>query len=202
MAVSKRHPVQSIEKLFNAGQFVFGENYIQEALQKITDLPFPDIKWHFIGHLQSNKAKFAAGSFSLIHSVDSFKLAHALHVVSEKKNIIQNVLIQINAAMEKQKSGIEPDQVESLTRQVLELPSINLSGFMCMPPFFDDPEKTRPYFKTTRELRDMMQDKFKRAFPHLSMGMSMDFPQAIEEGATLVRIGTDIFGPRPDKVVK
>ena len=197
VAVSKYHPASSVEALLQAGQLDFGENYVQEALAKQDALADPSIRWHFIGGLQSNKAKFVAGRFSLVHSVDSSKLARSLHKKVSDSGVVQDILLQVSLAGESQKSGITEDNVEELAVEVFGLHGLRLVGLMTMPPFFDDPEGARPYFARLRELRDRLQVRTGRPLPHLSMGMTGDFVSAIEEGATLVRIGTMLFGPRP-----
>jgi pyridoxal phosphate enzyme (YggS family) len=198
IAVSKLHPWQAVQSLAQAGHKDFGENYIQEALQKQEELKNKDLRWHFIGHLQSNKAKFVPGNFHLVHTVDSLKLARALHKKAKEHNIRQSILIQVDLAGEEQKSGLPKSELLTLVEEVLELPHLDLQGLMCMPPFFQDGEKTRPYFIELRQCRDRIAERFALQLPHLSMGMTADFVQAIEEGATLVRIGTRIFGSRPE----
>ncbi|MFO7817601.1 MAG: YggS family pyridoxal phosphate-dependent enzyme [Thermodesulfobacteriota bacterium] len=196
VAVSKTHPASMVSELFKHGQAVFGENYVQEATAKIDELQDLEIDWHFIGHLQSNKAAKVVGRFSLIQTVHSLKLANRMNKLAGEKNIRQPVLVQINPGDEDQKSGVRPDQAEELCSQIIALESLDLQGLMLLPPFFDDGEKSRPYFKRLRLLKESLEKSLDREFKHLSMGMTADFKQAIEEGATLIRVGTRIFGPR------
>ena len=195
LAVSKLHPAHDIRTLFEAGQPMFGENYVQEALGKMAVLPH-EISWHLIGHLQTNKVKSVVGSFSLIHGVDSLKLARSLHRQAEAMGLTQDVLVQVNLAAEKQKSGIFEADLPPLAEFLAGSAFLRWRGLMLMPPFFDDPDRARPYFARLRELAETLRTGFGLALPELSMGMTGDFEAAIEEGATLVRIGTRIFGER------
>jgi pyridoxal phosphate enzyme (YggS family) len=199
VAVSKRIGRESIQAAADCGQLSFGENYIQEARDKIPFLA-KDLSWHFIGHLQSNKARIAAELFDVVETVDSLKLATALnkHLTDLRKTL--SVLIQINLGGEQQKSGVPPAEAEKLIQDIHNrLPMLQVTGLMTMPPFFTDPESVRPYFRQLRQTLDELTAK-KLFGPHtrpeLSMGMSGDFEVAIEEGATIIRIGTAIFGPR------
>ncbi len=194
VAVSKTKPVELIREAVAAGQRLFGENYLQEAKAKIEALG-QAAAWHFIGHLQSNKAKAAVGLFELIHGVDRLKLARALEAAAASLGKEQDILLQINLAGEASKSGATPAAAADLLRQVLLLPHLKVLGLMTMPPFLP-PEAVRPYFRELRELRDSLQDLSGRVLPELSMGMSGDYEVAVEEGATLVRVGTAIFGSR------
>ena len=199
IAVSKLHPVEAIRAAFGFGQRVFGENYVQEALSKqdaITDL---DIEWHCIGHVQTNKAKDVTGRFALIHTVDNLKFAETLDRRLPEGKDAQRVLIQVNIGNEPQKAGVDEHELPALAEAVMALPRIKVCGLMCLPPFFDDGEAARPYFARLRELRDDLETRLGVRLPELSMGMSGDCVQAVEEGATFVRVGTDIFGPRPVK---
>lgn len=197
VAVSKFHPVEDIKVAFNLGQLAFGENYVQEALAK--QKAFPELlekggTWHCIGHVQTNKSKDVAGRFALIHTVDSLKFAETLsRRLGEKR---QAILIEVNIGSENQKSGVSQENLPKLIEGILNLPRLELRGLMCLPPFFDDGEAARPFFARLREVRDEMVRRFSLPLPELSMGMSGDFVQAIAEGATIVRIGTNIFGPR------
>ena len=198
VAVSKTKPVEMVAEAFEAGQRIFGENYIQEAVEKIQRLEEKDIQWHFIGHLQSKKSKYAAGNFELIHSVDSLKLATELNKQAAKKGVLQNILIQVNTSGEESKSGTTEVEVVQMIREIAELKHVAIKGLMTMPAFFDDPEGARPFFKQLRQIKERIETL---AIPNvemkeLSMGMTGDFEVAIEEGATLVRVGTAIFGPR------
>jgi pyridoxal phosphate enzyme (YggS family) len=197
VAVSKTVPLERIREAVSAGATILGENYIQEAREKIA-LIGTEAEWHFIGHLQSNKAKFAVELFSMIHSVDRVSLAEELNKEAAKKNKILPVLIQVNISGEETKSGIDAAGTRQLVQQVAQLPHLSVQGLMTMPPWFEDSEEARPYFRALRKLRDELAgEKIPNvSLTELSMGMSGDFEVAIEEGATLVRIGTAIFGER------
>ncbi len=198
VAVSKFHPAASVAEVHGAGQSAFGESYVQEALGKMAELAALPLSWHLVGGLQSNKAKHVAGRFALIHSLDSGKLARALSRALTERAGTQDVLIQVNLAGEEQKSGVAEDQAKALAEEVLGLPGLNLTGLMVLPPYDPDPEISRPYFVRLRQLRDRLARELGQPLAHLSMGMSGDFAPAIEEGATLVRVGTRIFGERPE----
>ncbi|KJR96505.1 MAG: hypothetical protein VR65_27530 [Desulfobulbaceae bacterium BRH_c16a] len=198
VAVSKHFPVEAIIEAYAAGQKLFGENYIQEVQAK-KDLVPPGVVFHFIGHLQSNKAKIAAGTCSMIETVDSFKLGKALNTLLEALNRSIDVLIQVNIGEDAGKAGIKEEETEGLLVQLKELPRIRVRGLMTMPPFVADPELSRPHFRNLRKLSEKLV--LKKLFadsvqPELSMGMSDDFHVAIEEGATIIRVGTAIFGHR------
>jgi pyridoxal phosphate enzyme (YggS family) len=195
VAVSKLHPAGDVLRLFQAGQRIFGENYVQEAQAKMEALP-PEISWHFIGHLQTNKVKAVVGRFDLVHGVDSLKLARSLHERAEALGLVQDVLVQVNLAAEKQKSGILEAELPPLAEYLAAGRNLRWQGLMLMPPFFDDPEGARPFFARLRELAASLRSRYGLALPELSMGMTGDFEAAIQEGATLVRIGTRIFGER------
>ncbi|AMK09683.1 YggS family pyridoxal phosphate-dependent enzyme [Pseudodesulfovibrio indicus] len=199
VAVSKLHPASDVRDLAESGQTEFGENYVQEALAKQEALAGLPVNWHFIGGLQSNKAKYVAGNFTLVHSVDSSKLAQALHKKAASLGLVQDILLQVNIAGEVQKSGVPEKSLPRLAEEVLSLKGVRLVGLMTMPPFFDDPEGARPVFSRLRELRDGLETRLGMRLPHLSMGMTGDFIPAVQEGATLVRIGTRIFGERPPR---
>jgi pyridoxal phosphate enzyme (YggS family) len=198
VAVSKTIGSEKVKQAVDAGATILGENYIQEARDKIAGLSGVPASWHFIGHLQRNKAKYAVKLFDLIHSVDTARLARELNKQAEKINKRQKILIQLNISNEKTKSGASADEAASLVKQMIDMPHISIQGFMTMPPFFDNPEGARPYFRALREIRDEIVRLKISADPmaELSMGMTGDFEVAIEEGATLVRIGTAIFGER------
>ncbi len=196
VAVSKRNPPQAVATALAAGQVDFGENYVQEAAAKIPALG-PGPRWHLIGHLQTNKARQAAQLFSVIQTLDSLKLAQALDRQAGELGKRLTVLIQVSLAGEAQKSGLEPTQVPALAQAVAALPHLDLRGLMTMPPFFDDPEAARPFFARLRQLAQTLAPELPpQAMSQLSMGMSGDFEIAIQEGATLVRVGTAIFGAR------
>jgi hypothetical protein len=194
VAVSKTVPLARIKEAMAAGQNLFGENYLQEARGKIAALT-EGVSWHFIGHLQSNKAKGAVELFDLIHGVDRLKLATALNAAAAQMGKVQAILIQVDLAGEAGKSGAEPGTAPELLWEISILPHLKVAGLMTMPPFLA-PEAVRPYFRALRELRDRLQDLGGRPLPELSMGMSGDYEVAVEEGATLVRVGTAIFGSR------
>ena len=196
VAVSKTKPAQMVIQALAAGQTLFGENYVQEASQKIPQVT-GEATWHFIGHLQSNKAKTAVRLFDVIQTVDRLKLARALDRHAREQGKTLGVLLQVNLAREPQKSGCSEEEAPALAQAVAQMPGLKLMGLMTMPPFFDDPERARPYFAGLRRLAQRLQaDLPPGAMDELSMGMSGDFAAAIAEGATLVRVGTAIFGAR------
>ncbi len=198
VSVSKTIPAETVKKAIDAGANILGENYIQEARTKFNDLSAYPVSWHFIGHLQTNKAKYAVRIFDLIHSVDSFKLALELDKQAGKTGKIQDILIQVNVAGESSKSGASVQNTLNLVKEISILDNLAIKGLMTMPPFFNVPEKVRPFFKDLRNLRDSIRKEEIQnvVMDELSMGMTGDFEAAIEEGATLVRIGTAIFGER------
>ncbi len=195
LAVSKTVPLEHIRAAVAAGQLLFGENYLQEARLKIAALG-PALSWHFIGHLQSNKAKAAVALFDVIHGVDRLKLAQAIDSAAANLGGIQKILLQVNLAGEASKSGAAPETVPGLLREIGRLPHLRVLGLMALPPWLADPEAVRPYFRALRELRDRLAACCGQPLPELSMGMSGDFEVAVAEGATLVRVGTAIFGSR------
>jgi pyridoxal phosphate enzyme (YggS family) len=187
-----------IKEAIDAGVTILGENYIQETRDKFDTLSNENVAWHFIGHLQTNKVKYAVKMFDLIHTVDSIKLATELDKQAKKIEKIQKILIQVNISMESTKSGVHDNETFDLIKKISPLKNVSVKGLMTMPPFFDQPEKSRPFFTALRDLRDKIRNA---AIPtismeELSMGMSGDYEVAIEEGATLVRVGTAIFGER------
>ena len=198
VAVSKTMPENIVREAITAGVNILGENYIQEARDKINTLSSCPVSWHFIGHLQSNKAKYAVKLFDMIHTVDSLKLAHELNKQAKKINKIQQILIQVNISMEFTKSGIHEEDAQKLIKEISLFENLSIKGLMTMPPFFNNPEKARPYFSALRDLRDKIRNKAIENInmQELSMGMTGDFEVAIKEGATFVRIGTAIFGER------
>jgi pyridoxal phosphate enzyme (YggS family) len=198
VAVSKTVPADRVLAAINAGVTDLGENYVQEAREKIEALSRETVSWHFIGHLQSNKAKYAVKLFDLIHSVDSLKLAKELDRRARAVGKAQKVLVQVNISGEATKSGIETEQAVALVRQMARLDNLSICGLMTMPPYFNSPEKVRPYFRALKDLHDLIRTEaiHNVSMAELSMGMSGDFEAAIQEGATLVRIGTAIFGER------
>ncbi|WP_457568049.1 YggS family pyridoxal phosphate-dependent enzyme [Desulfurobacterium sp.] len=196
LAASKTRTPAEIREAFKAGIKVFGENRVQEARDKIPELSDLPIEWHLIGHLQTNKAKYAVRMFDLIHSVDSQTLIDELEKRATKENKIQKVLIEVKLSPEDTKHGCSEKEVPFLTEKILAKQHLKLTGLMTVPPFFENPEKVRPYFSKLRTIKETIEKNFHINLPHLSMGMSHDFRIAIEEGATIVRIGTAIFGPR------
>jgi pyridoxal phosphate enzyme (YggS family) len=201
IGVSKTHPASEIRAAFEAGIVHFGENRVQEWEGKrgeIADLPG---KWHLIGHLQSNKAARAARMFHSIDSVDDAALAERLdRARSEVEGTGKlRVLIEVHIAGEESKSGVSISELPHLAERTIELPHLQLAGLMCIPPFLEDIQQVRPYFRKLRELRDVLQTRLRHELPVLSMGMSHDFEVAIEEGATEVRVGTALFGLRNTK---
>lgn len=198
VAVSKTVSADRVKSAMAEGVTILGENYIQEARDKISSLSHLPASWHFIGHLQSNKAKYAVRLFDLIHSVDSLKLAEEIHRQAKRIEKIQDILVQINVAEEESKSGITLEDAPTLIRDIARLDHVRIRGLMTMPPFFNNPEKARPFFKAlkTLSLKLANQNIPNVEIHELSMGMSGDFETAIAEGATLVRVGTAIFGSR------
>lgn len=197
VAVSKTRPAVDVSTAFAAGQTLFGENYIQELVAKLAEVREP-VEWHVIGHLQSNKVKSIAGQVALIHSVDRLPLAQEIDRQWGKLGKVCNVLVQVNISGETTKSGTSEDDVIQLVQACALLPNIRVKGLMTMPPFFDDPEGARPYFSRLRRLSETIAEQKISGveMSELSMGMSGDFETAIQEGATLVRVGTAIFGER------
>ncbi|MDM8516547.1 YggS family pyridoxal phosphate-dependent enzyme [Desulfobacterales bacterium HSG16] len=203
VAVGKTKPVEDIKEAALAGIDVVGENYIQEARTKFEALSSYEISWHFIGHLQSNKAKYAVKIFDLIHTVDSLKLAYEIDKQAKKIDKIQDILVQVNISMEESKSGItDIRELFDLLRTIGTMENISVKGLMTIPPYYNEPDKARPFFRELKKLAqkivdDKITDEFSNiSMDELSMGMTGDFEIAIEEGATLVRIGTAIFGTR------
>jgi len=192
IAVTKTVPVERVREALDAGLRDFGENYVQEALPKIREIG-ETARWHFVGHLQSNKAKFVVGTFALVHSVDSVALARELDKRAGNAGVVQDVLIEVRLDPAETKTGVEAADLDRLVEATMGLPHLRLRGLMGMPPFFADPEQARPYFRRLKELSERLPTECGR---ELSMGMSADFEVAVEEGATMVRVGTAIFGPR------
>jgi len=194
VAVSKKHPIQAIYEGLQAGIQNFGENRVQEAVKKIEAIP-EKINWHFIGTLQKNKIKYIVNSFCLIHSIDSLSLARALNKEAGKRNTSFQVLMQVNISSEEQKHGFAINEAIQSAQELVKMEYLSLRGVMGMAPKVEKPEQTRPYFKELKKISDEILQRGINA-PEISMGMSHDYRVAVEEGSTILRIGTAIFGPR------
>ncbi len=197
IAVSKTKPVEMIKEAYDAGIREFGENKVQEMMDKQEQLP-DDIHWHMIGHLQRNKVKYLIGKVQLIHSVDSLRLAQEISDLSVKHEVDTDVLIEVNIAGEESKFGVSRDETLQLVTEAAKLPRIHIKGLMVIAPYVDDPEDNRSYFREIKQLSvDIGSKKIDNVYMYmLSMGMTGDYEVAIEEGATMVRVGTGIFGER------
>ena len=180
-----------------AGAVIFGENKIQDAVPKVDQMGSEGISWHFIGHLQKNKVKFLGEHFDLIHSVDSLELAEKIAAQCQTENRVQSVLLQVNVSGETAKFGMEPGELEKQMVAFSRLKGIRVEGLMTIPPYHPNPENSRRHFSRLRGFRDQCEKQNRLSLHKLSMGMTNDFEVAVEEGATLVRVGTAIFGPRP-----
>jgi len=199
LAISKTFPKESIIRAAEAGLHRFGENRVQEAEDKIPHLAeIPDLEWHLVGHLQTNKARRAAELFDVVHSLDSVKLAIKLDQAGLDIGKVLSVLLQVDLGGEETKYGVEPARIPEMIEQISGLRGLRLNGLMTIPPYIEDAEKVRPYFARLREIRDDLESEQPGCLglKHLSMGMSHDFEQAVREGATIVRIGTAVFGSR------
>ncbi|MFM8684272.1 MAG: YggS family pyridoxal phosphate-dependent enzyme [Chthoniobacterales bacterium] len=196
VAVSKTHPGEAVAAAVAAGQRVFGESRVQEAREKIPACP-PGLDWHFIGHLQKNKVRQALPLFSFFHSIDSPALAQEIDRIAGETGKPVEGLLEVNISGEETKHGFTPDELRKEFAALAKLPHLRIRGLMTMAPYSDNPEDARPVFRALRELRDELQSSHNHSLPELSMGMSGDFEPAIEEGATLVRVGSSIFGARP-----
>jgi pyridoxal phosphate enzyme (YggS family) len=197
VAVSKTKPLDMVKIAYNLGVTHFGENRIQEALTKATAFSPSNLAWHMIGHLQSNKAGKATGMFACIHSVHSLHLAKLLNRHAEHAGIRQPILLQVNISGELSKEGMTKEEAITLARQIVALPHLDVQGLMTIAPLVENAEEVRPVFRALRHLRDQLRQECPDfAWPHLSMGMTDDFEVAIEEGATIVRVGRAIFGER------
>ncbi len=198
IAVSKTVDSQRIANAYDAGQNLFGENRVQDALEKIDLLTSKQILWHLIGHLQKNKVKYIIGKFDMVHSIDSFPLAEMVHKKSLEQGVVTTVLMQVNISGEESKNGLPPDQVQDILLRVSQLSGLQVKGLMTIPPMQSDPEASRKYFAELRQLRDQLAGQSIKniQLDELSMGMSNDYRVAVQEGATLVRVGTAIFGDR------
>lgn len=197
IAVSKTKPVEMLKAVYDAGSRNFGENKVQEMCDKMEVLP-SDIRWHMIGHLQTNKVKYIVGRTALIHSVDSLHLAEEIERQAAKKDVTVPILIEVNIAQEESKFGIRTDEAAALVRATAQLPHIRVRGLMTIAPYVDDPEDNRAYFRGIRQLSvDIAGENIDNvSMECLSMGMTGDYEVAVEEGATMIRVGTGIFGER------
>src|SRR5436190_8610136 len=193
VAISKTHEAEKVRAAFDAGQQLFGESRVQEARAKIPLLPAAT-RWHFVGRLQRNKIRHALSLFELFHSVDSVDLARDMSRIADEQGLHPRVLLEVNVAGEGSKIGFAPETLRNQMETLLSLPRLTIEGLMTIPPLAPEPEQSRKYFVALRELRDEFATQFDLPLPRLSMGMSGDFEIAIEEGATLVRVGTAIFG--------
>ena len=195
LAVTKTHPAETVREAIAAGHLLFGESKVQEARAKIPLLP-SNLHWHFIGHLQKNKIRHALPLFELIHSVDRLELAQAIDRIAHDDGLRPRVLLEVNVAGEASKFGFQPDKLRQEMESLLALPRLSIEGLMCIPPLGQDAEASRKYFVALRQLRNSFENEFALKLPHLSMGMTNDYTVAVEEGATLLRVGTAIFGER------
>ena len=198
LAVTKSHPVELVRRAALAGMRRFGENRVAEGVEKIqaVSAEFPELEWRLIGPLQTNKAKPALQWFSVIESLDRDRLARRLESLLAGQDRVVPVLLEVNLGGEETKSGVPANGIEALAESALDCPHLEVRGVMAVPPFAEDPERVRPYFRELRQIRDRLADRFGRRFPELSMGMTHDFEVAVEEGATEVRVGTALFGAR------
>lgn len=195
VAISKTHPAERIREAVESGHKLFGESRVQEARAKIPELP-SNLRWHFVGHVQKNKIRHALPLFELFHGIDSLALAQEINRIAEEEGRHPRVLLEINVAGEGSKFGFKPDVMHVEMEPLLALPRLSIEGLMCIPPLADSAQDSRKFFVQLRKLRDSLENEFNLRLPHLSMGMTNDFPFAVEEGATLVRVGTAIFGER------
>ena len=198
VAISKTHDAAKVREAVEAGQSLFGESKVQEARIKIPLLP-SNIHWHFVGHMQKNKIRHALPLFELIHSVDSLDLAQAINRIAHEDGLHPRILLEVNVAGEGSKFGFKATTLRAELESLLILPRLSIEGLMCIPPLAEEAEASRRYFVELRELRDALEKEFEVKLPQLSMGMTNDYSVAVEEGATLVRVGTAIFGERKRK---
>ena len=198
VAITKTHDAEKVRAAYEAGQSLFGESRVQEARAKIPELP-SNSRWHFVGHLQKNKIRHALPLFELIHSVDSLALAQDADRIAAEEGMHPRVLLEVNVAGEGSKFGFKPETLRTEVETLLALDRLSIEGLMTIPPLAPEAEASRKYFIKLRELRNALEKEFRAKLPHLSMGMTNDFVIAIEEGATLVRVGTAIFGERSRK---
>jgi PLP dependent protein len=198
VAITKTHPAEKVREAVEAGHTVFGESRVQEARAKIPELP-SNLRWHFVGHLQKNKIRHALPLFELFHGVDSLALAQEMNRIAAEDGERPRLLLEVNVAGEGSKFGFKAETLRAEIGFLLALPRLSIEGLMCIPPLAEEAEVSRKFFMQLRELRDSLEKEFDVTFPHLSMGMTQDFSIAVEEGATLVRVGTAIFGERPKR---
>lgn len=203
IAVSKTKPIEDLRAAYAAGARDFGENKVQELTGKIEEMP-ADIRWHMIGHLQRNKVKYIAGKVSMIHSVDSYRLAEEINIQAKKNNCTIPILIEVNYAKENSKFGIAPEETKELVQEISELENVKIKGLMTIAPFVEDPEENREIFRGMKELSvDIARENIDNVeMEVLSMGMTNDYIVAVEEGSTMVRVGTGIFGARDYSRIK
>src|SRR3989440_2106289 len=195
VAISKTHDAAKVREAIEAGQSLFGESRVQEARAKIPDLP-SNLRWHFVGHLQKNKIRHALPLFEMIHSVDSLALAQDINRIAEEDGLHPRVLLEVNVAGEGSKFGFKPEKLRAEMESLLAFSRLSILGLMTIPPIAEEAEASRKYFVQLRELRERLQTEFHVDLAQLSMGMTQDYAIAVEEGATLVRVGTAIFGER------
>jgi pyridoxal phosphate enzyme (YggS family) len=195
VAITKTHPADKVREAIETGQTLFGESRVQEARAKIPELP-SNLRWHFVGHLQKNKIRHALPLFEMIHSVDSLLLAQDINRIAEEEGMHPRVLLEVNVAGEGSKFGFKPETLRAEMESLLAMPRLSILGLMTIPPLAEEPEASRKHFVQLRKLRDHLQTEFRVDLAQLSMGMTQDYAIAVEEGATLVRVGTAIFGER------
>ena len=198
VAITKTHPAEKVREAVEAGHTLFGESRVQEARAKIPELP-SNLRWHFVGHLQKNKIRHALPLFELFHGVDSLALAQEIDRIAAEEGAHPRVLLEVNVAGEGSKFGFKAETLRAEIGSILALPRLSIEGLMCIPPLAEEAEASRKFFGQLRELRNSLEKEFNVKLPHLSMGMTQDFSIAVEEGATLVRVGTAIFGERPKR---
>jgi PLP dependent protein len=198
VAITKTHPAEKVREAVEAGHAVFGESRVQEARAKIPELP-SNLRWHFAGHLQKNKIRHALPLFELFHGVDSLALAQEMNRIAAEDGERPRLLLEVNVAGEGSKFGFKAETLRAEIGSLLALSRLSIEGLMCIPPLAEEAEGSRKFFVQLRELRDSLEKEFDVNFPHLSMGMTQDYWIAVEEGATLVRVGTAIFGERPKR---
>lgn len=198
VAITKTHAAERVREAIEAGQTLFGESRVQEARAKIPLLP-ASLRWHFVGHLQKNKIRHALPLFEVFHSIDSLALAHEMNRIADEDGMHPRVLLEINVSGEGSKFGFKPETVRAEMESLLALPRLSIEGLMTIPPLAENAEASRQFFAQLREFRDALEKEFDLKLPQLSMGMTTDFTVATEEGATLVRVGTAIFGERSKK---